>query len=197
MKFWKAMHPPLPQQFSASKRTVGPELEVGIRVRDINYLLPQENGQLALTCTPKEVYHPIFCTSLILPGNQPWKTSAHNSNEFGGSQVLGKATLWSPNSSPGHLWGPSRGLVPRRENLRQSPACPPQKASVTVLGNFHFHPINQILMKHVLCLQHETRYYGKWSISQKCLLISAPNLGGYKTNTYFKRERNDVVRGSS
>lgn len=55
MKFWKAMHPPLPQQFSASKRTVGPELEVGIRVRDIKYLLPQENGKLALTCTPKSI----------------------------------------------------------------------------------------------------------------------------------------------
>ena len=38
-----------------SKRAIGPELEVGIRVADIEYLLPWENGKLAPTYIPKSV----------------------------------------------------------------------------------------------------------------------------------------------
>ena len=49
------MHLPLPQMLLDSKRAIGPELEVGIRVADIEYLLPWENGKLAPTYIPKSV----------------------------------------------------------------------------------------------------------------------------------------------
>ena len=47
MKLWKTVYPPLPQPFSTSKKTVGPELKEGAGVWDTKYLLPQRKGKLA------------------------------------------------------------------------------------------------------------------------------------------------------
>lgn len=161
-----------------------------------------EEGEPGLSCTPKKDCHPTFCTWLILPGNQRWKYSAHLSNKFGGSQVWSKATLRSSLMISGHHLRSFPGTWTKEREPPVCPAWPAQKTLSIVLGHFCFHTINQVLMKHVLCLQLKTRYYGKWGISQKCLLISAPNLlGGYKTNTYFKRQekpcRSEVHRGLS
>lgn len=60
MKFWKTVHPPLPQPFSTSKNTVGPELKEVIRVRDIKYLLPQRKGNLGSLAPQRKIVTPSF-----------------------------------------------------------------------------------------------------------------------------------------
>lgn len=60
MKFWKTMYPPLPQPFSTSKKTVGPGLKEGIRVRGIKYLLPQRKGNLASLAPQRKIVTPPF-----------------------------------------------------------------------------------------------------------------------------------------
>ena len=60
MKFWKTVYPSLPQPFSTSKNTVGPELKEVIRVRDIKYLLPQRKGNLGSLAPQRKIVTPSF-----------------------------------------------------------------------------------------------------------------------------------------
>lgn len=102
-------YPPLPQPFLTSKKTVGHRLKEGAGVWDTKYLLPQRK-LASLAPQEKAVTSPFVLGWFFLETNHESIRSPQQWMWW--LQVWSKATLWSPNSSPGHLWGPSQGLGP-------------------------------------------------------------------------------------